>query len=72
MTITFASEASSFPDRLLAALADVAGAFSARRARRAQRLALASLLELGAARLDDLGLNHQDVAAALSSRGTSR
>jgi uncharacterized protein YjiS (DUF1127 family) len=37
------------------------------RARRAQRLALASLLEMDPSRLDDLGINAQDVAEALSA-----
>jgi uncharacterized protein YjiS (DUF1127 family) len=67
MTITFATESLSFPDRLSGALAELFRQISAHRAKRMQRLALASLLELGTARLDDLGLNHQDVTAALRS-----
>ncbi len=37
------------------------------RARRAQRLALITLMDMDAARLDDLGLNAQDVIEALSA-----
>jgi hypothetical protein len=37
------------------------------RARRAQRIALVTLMDMDAARLDDLGLNAQDVAEALSA-----
>ena len=39
-----------------------------RRARRAQREALAYLLELDAYRLDDLGINRADLFAALGDR----
>jgi uncharacterized protein YjiS (DUF1127 family) len=37
------------------------------RARRAQRIALVTLMDMDAARLDDLGLNAQDVVEALSA-----
>jgi len=37
------------------------------RARRAQRIALESLLEYDVAQLDDLGINRQDLFAALDS-----
>jgi uncharacterized protein YjiS (DUF1127 family) len=72
MTITFASETTSLPDRIFSALADLGRGLSALRVRRAQRLALASLLELDSARLDDLGINTQDVAEAIRSRGETR
>ncbi len=37
------------------------------RVRRAQRIALVTLMDMDAARLDDLGLNAQDVAEALNA-----
>lgn len=37
------------------------------RARRAQRIALGALMEMDAGRLDDLGLNAQDVVEAISA-----
>jgi uncharacterized protein YjiS (DUF1127 family) len=37
------------------------------RVRRAQRIALVSLMDMDAARLDDIGLNAQDVVEALSA-----
>ena len=37
------------------------------RVRRAQRVALVSLMDMDASRLDDLGLNAQDVVEALSA-----
>ena len=37
------------------------------RVRRAQRIALVSLMDMDASRLDDLGLNAQDVVEALSA-----
>lgn len=40
------------------------------RARRRQRIALAHLLELDAARLDDLGINVHDVTEAMSAPRT--
>jgi uncharacterized protein YjiS (DUF1127 family) len=38
------------------------------RAHRAQRMALATLMEMDASRLDDLGLNVQDVMEALHAK----
>jgi uncharacterized protein YjiS (DUF1127 family) len=46
----------------------VAGAARAAAARRAQRIALGELMQMDSTRLDDLGLNHQDVIEALSAR----
>ena len=45
----------------------VANWFARARARRAQRVALESLLEYDSARLEDLGINRQDLFEALDS-----
>jgi uncharacterized protein YjiS (DUF1127 family) len=46
----------------------VVGAFVAWRAARARRIALASLMEMDAYRLDDLGITAKDVVDALNRR----
>jgi uncharacterized protein YjiS (DUF1127 family) len=46
----------------------VANAFAAWKAARARRIALSSLMEMDAHRLNDLGLNAQDVVEALKRR----
>lgn len=68
MNTTFASTTPSVADRIAELFAGIGREFSAYRIRRAQRLALASLLELDAARLDDLGISYQDVAEAVITR----
>jgi len=50
------------------AFAAIAAAFAAWQAARARRLALASLMEMDAHRLNDLGINPHDVADALNRR----
>ena len=52
------------PSNLFAVLAHW---FARARARRAQRLALQSLLDYDSARLEDLGINRQDLFEALDS-----
>jgi uncharacterized protein YjiS (DUF1127 family) len=56
-------------DFLNAAFEALAGRVRSVRHRRAQHVALRSLLELDAHRLDDIGLNVRDVMDALAARG---
>jgi len=66
MTTIFVTEpATPFVSNVLAALVRV---LRTRRIRRAQRLALVTLLEMDASRLDDLGISIEDVREALSTR----
>jgi uncharacterized protein YjiS (DUF1127 family) len=69
MTTTFATATPSLTDRVSGVVGALRRQLSAARARRAQRLALAALLDFDAARLDDLGISYQDVAEALHARG---
>ncbi len=62
-TITHTSTASFFEE----AFERIANFARDYRVRRAQRIALVTLMDMDAARLDDLGLNAQDVAEALSA-----
>ena len=55
-------------DPRFAGLLPVAGAIVAWRAARARRIALATLMEMEAHRLDDLGITAQDVVEALNRR----
>ena len=50
-----------------AAFERIAGFAREHRVRRAQRVALVSLMDMDAGRLDDLGLNIQDIVEALNS-----
>ena len=50
------------------AVVAVVDAFVAWRAARVRRIALATLMEMDAHRLDDLGINAQDVVEALNRR----
>jgi len=63
MTTSATTTAAFFED----AFAHFVKAVRTARARRAQRIALASLLEMDASRLDDLGIDAQDVVEALSA-----
>lgn len=51
-----------------AAFEKIAGFAREHRVRRAQRIALATLMDMGASRLDDLGLDIQDVIEALNAQ----
>jgi hypothetical protein len=51
-----------------AAFERVAGSVREYRVRRAQRIALVTLMGMDASRLDDLGLNVQDVVEALNAQ----
>jgi uncharacterized protein YjiS (DUF1127 family) len=65
MTTIFATETTvSFPVRALQAL--VRG-FRTLQARRARRLVLATMLEMDPGRLDDLGIDVQDIREALAT-----
>ena len=68
MTLTFGTEPLSVGTRLIRAVAEMLG--RARRDR-SQRLALAELLAMSPARLDDLGINHQDVVEAVRAQGSA-
>lgn len=52
---------------LASAFEAIGGHVRVARARRAQRIALVTLMDMDASRLDDLGLNAQDVIDALSA-----
>jgi uncharacterized protein YjiS (DUF1127 family) len=65
MTATIATRPAEF---LSAAFEAVAGRVRSARVRRSQRLALMSLMDMDAHRLDDLGLNVRDVMDALAAR----
>jgi uncharacterized protein YjiS (DUF1127 family) len=65
VTLTFGTEPLSVVTRLIRAVAEMLG--RAARDRR-QRLALADLLTMSPARLDDLGITHQDVLEAVRAR----
>jgi uncharacterized protein YjiS (DUF1127 family) len=62
--ITTASAELSFVSRGFGVVAEF---LRNRAARRAQRIALTELLRMSPDRLDDLGINHQDVAEALAA-----
>jgi uncharacterized protein YjiS (DUF1127 family) len=65
MTMTFATETNfSFAGGAFSALI---GGLRTLHARRAQRLAVAALLEMDPSRLDDLGVNALDIREALSA-----
>ena len=51
-----------------AAFEKISGLAREHRVRRAQRIALATLMDMDASRLDDLGLNVQDVVEALNAQ----
>jgi uncharacterized protein YjiS (DUF1127 family) len=65
-TIASVPETRSFFDAAHAAIAAFAAELSAARARRTQRIALRSLLEMDAHRLDDMGIDLVAVRSALS------
>jgi hypothetical protein len=64
MTTTARSTTASFFEDAFGRIAAFAREY---RIRRAQRIALVSLMDMDASRLDDLGLNAQDVVEALSA-----
>lgn len=64
MTATAQTTTSSFFEQAFEKIATFAHEQSARRA---QRIALATLMDMDAGRLDDLGLSTQDVVDALSA-----
>ena len=65
MTAVAHTTSQSFFD---AAFERIAGFAREYRVRRAQRLALVTLMDMDASRLDDLGLNVHDVVDALNAR----
>ncbi|MEO6394403.1 MAG: hypothetical protein ABIO40_00650 [Devosia sp.] len=65
MTTTIATRPASF---FSAAFGTIASQFRAANARRSRRIALLSLMDMDASRLDDLGLSVSDVMDALASR----
>lgn len=65
-TATEASPAPAAQNPVRRAFAAVATALAAWQAARARRIALASLMEMDAHRLQDLGINPHDVADALN------
>ena len=64
MTATATTTAAFFEE----AFARFVKAVRTARTRRVQRIALATLLDMEASRLDDLGIDVQDVAEALAAR----
>jgi uncharacterized protein YjiS (DUF1127 family) len=71
MTLLFddvADETVRAPSRARRVFAIIAAEFRAWRAARARRIALASLLDMDAHRLADLGISVQDVTEALNRR----
>ena len=65
MTTITATRSASF---LSTAFEAVAGRVRSARVRRSQRIALLTLMDMDASRLDDLGLNIRDVMDALAAR----
>jgi len=70
MTLLFADheEALSRPTLAQAGIRALARGFTAWRRQRARRIALASLLEMDACRLDDLGISLEIVRDAIEAR----
>jgi uncharacterized protein YjiS (DUF1127 family) len=64
MTIEFSNRTGTVAASLFRA---IVGAIKAAASRRAQRIALSELLRMDPTRLDDLGINQQDVVEALNA-----
>lgn len=67
-TIASVPQGRSFFEVAHAAIAAFAGELNAARARRARRIALQSLLDMDAERLDDMGIDLVDVRSALARK----